>query len=301
MSTTCQCGKPTAGAIMCDTCSRLLAKIINNIDGYHRDLDDVRTKRARLTNGNGAAASGHTQPLIVDARFLEATGQGTMVENDTRTTLIAWCRTIMEDQPKVVGPAHDDCLHVSCSAVRQRRWPRDTVASMCDYLIRQQRHILAAKWAPVIHDELIDLENRLRRLVDRRPGKVFLGACTKTIEPSDACNHAVYAIEGEDWGTCTAKDCDNVYNVAASRHGLEEALDEQLYTGAEIASLSTYLALNASREQVRQAIKMWGHRGRITAHATNQNNEPMYLYGNVRVLLFMRFAPEPYTHESAHA
>lgn len=298
---TCQCGQETAGATLCPKCTKTLLFAITNIAAYWLDLETVRTKQTRLTTDTSTPTLGKTQPLVVDTRFLDRTGTGTQADTDTRTTLEAWANTVLEEDPPLAGPAHRDCLHTSCSAVRRRRPPTNTVTSRTRYLLRQERHITTATWAPNILDELTDLEHRLRRLIDRPPVRLYLGACTRTITPGVACDHAVYATEGEDWGTCTADDCDMVYNVAASRHGLETALDEQLYTAAEIASLSTYLSLNASREQVRLAINKWGHRGRITAHAHNQDGHPMYLYGDIRVLLWMRFTPTDDTAETANA
>lgn len=287
---TCRCGQPTSGAWLCDDCQVTFAYAIANVSAYYVDLDTIAAKLARHgSQGATKGSIGKSQPMPVDDRFADITGEGTQARWDAWNTVVGWARTIMEDQPELAGPAHGECIHPSCTAIRRRRWPRNTMRSMCAYLDRQFRWIVREQWAPDMLDEFLDLERRLRRLVDRKRDRVYLGACTAHVD-GEVCDGGVYAFEGDLQGTCSADDCEATYSVAASRQGLEEALDSQLCTAAEIARLSVYLGLRADRGTIRKRINQWHVRNRIHAHGHDDDGSPRFRYGEIRPMLYVEFA-----------
>lgn len=317
---TCQCGRPVESAWLCDRCAHTLDVALANIPAYFADLDTIRTRQTRYGATAGKGSVGKTQPLPVDMRFTDDTGSGSEVEYATRSTVVAWTRVALEEWPEVHGPmcgesrttspqtgpgatnspkpgnhstgarkgpqsgAQALCLHSTCHQIQRRRHPADTIASMCNYLSRMLRSIVAEQWAPEMFDEMLDLEKRLRRLVDRPASKVYLGACTVPL-----CAGSVYAKEGDETGRCDQDDCRTEYDTSLSRRGLESELDSQLLTAAEIARLSTYLGLKADRQKVRVRVNLWHSRGRLAAAGRAEDGSPRFRYGEVRGLLYAAF------------
>lgn len=282
---TCQCGRPVESAWLCDRCTHTLDVALANIPAYFADLDTIRTRQTRYGATAGKGSVGKTQPLPIDERFTDSTGSGSEVEYATRSTVVAWTRVALEEWPELTGPTcAGACLHASCHQIRQRRHPKDTIASMCNYLSRMLRAIVTEQWAPDMLDEMLDLEKRLRRLVDRPANKVYLGACTVPL-----CAGSVYAKEGDETGRCDQDDCRTEYDTSLSRRGLESELDSQLLTAAEIARLSTYLGLKADRQKVRVRVNLWHSRGRLAAAGRAEDGSPRFRYGEVRGLLYAAF------------
>ena len=271
---TCECGRPAPDATLCPKCAQNLQDTITDIRHHWCDLDTIRTRQTRYGRGGGRPAE---TPLPIDARFAglewtyrrdknhpdnpecglwEATiPAGTALLETARNTIGTWARVLIEDQPPVGGPLCDQpwCLHVSCNRIRRRTPPRDNIPSACNYLLRNADPIRTADYAAELADELSDLCEQLRRMIDRPADKWFAGPC-------DTCRRDLYARTGMITVICP--DCENTYDVDARRAWLLQQAEDRLANASLLARSVSWLgAQPLTAERVRQ----WAGRGRIMA------------------------------------
>jgi hypothetical protein len=285
---TCGCGRPTAGAWLCDDCQTTWAFAVANVAAYYDDLETVATKRARYSDQPATKGStGRTLPLVVDLRFADRTGDGTQLRWDAEATVSAWCRVVMEDAPEVHGPVcGTPCLHPTCAETRRRRWPRDTVRSMCLYLDRMHRWVEASEWAPVMLDEFLDLERRLCRMVNRPPDRWYAGICSAA-DGHGMCSAELYATYGRGQMTCPA--CDTQHDVGARREYLLAEARDHLVTATEAAgALIAWTDYDRSERSLMKRISQWQERGRVQARGSTEvlgRDRPLYRLGDLQALL----------------
>jgi len=287
---TCNCGRPTTGAWLCDRCKTTLAIAIANIAAYYTDLETVQTKRTRYgTQGATKGGIGKAQPLPIDTRFADTTGRGTQVRWDAWNTLVAWCRTVMEDQPQIAGAvcqltADTGCLHVSCATIRRRRWPANNVPAMCRYLDRQFRWIVLERWAPDILDQLTNLENRLAKLIDRPADKWYAGKCSVPDEEGADCPTELYAQVDRGWIDCPT--CGIRHDVAERRDALLREAKDYLVTATEAAgALIAWTDYDGSEDKLVDRIRKWRDRRQITSHGHVEQygkNRDLYRLGDIQ-------------------
>lgn len=302
---TCRCGKPTAGAVLCDDCQTTFRYAIVHVGVYLDDLGTVARKQARYGSAGATKGSiGKAQPLPVDLRFVSGNpindkrtspatlAPGSQLRWDGWNTVVAWCRTVMEEQPELHGPiCEGDCLHVSCAAIRRRRWPRNTVASMVRYLSRQFRWLAREDWSPVMLSEFLDLERRLTRFVDRPADKWYAGRCGVTVSSEEGeetyCPAELYASEDRAVIDCPA--CDIRHDVAERREVLLKEAKHVLVTATEAASaLIAWTDYGGSADKLVDRIRKWRGSGRLEdcGNVTVGGKErSLYRLGDVQGLL----------------
>jgi hypothetical protein len=270
----CGCGRPADGAFICSSCTRALEIALGNISSYWADLDNVKGRLTRY--GGMGGRPGAEKPLPVDARFLGAYEDGSMLQEAVKNTVSTWTRIVMEERPALSGPVHPACLHVTCSTVRRSWWPADTVSSCCRYLLGHAGWVRTKVWASEILDELDNLEAQLRRMVDRPADKWFAGPC-------EQCERDLYAKPGAALVVCV--DCDLSYEVAARRDWLWQQAQETNATAAEISRAFSWLngtPLTDTR------IRKWVERKRLTVRGhieVRGRTAPIYRIGDVAALL----------------
>jgi hypothetical protein len=115
---------------------------------------------------------------------------------------------------------------------------------------------------------------QIESIVDRPVERVIVGRCP--------CGEYLYARAGAATVTCTG--CGTHYDVAATRDRMRESLADSLFTGAEIATLATYLGYQGRREATRNRIKVWASRGLVTPHG-EYAGAPAYRFGEVMARL----------------
>lgn len=299
----CACGKPTTGAQLCDRCEQTLAYALVHVGVYWTDLDVVATKRTRYGVTGGKGAIGKAQPLPVDLRFINQAipddpgrvtahhgaqlAPGSQLKWDTWNTMVAWCRTVMEDVPDKLGPACVACLHVSCAAIRRDRWPTNTVPAMVNYLARQMRFVLAQTWAPLVLDELLDLERRLTRMVNRPADRWYAGKCSAKDLSGNTCTAELYA--SEDRGEIVCPACSTRHDVAGRRDFLLDEAKAYLVTATEAAgALLAWTDYDGSESKLVDRIRKWRDRDRLeVADVTSLNGRDRHLYrlGDIQALL----------------
>lgn len=304
MSTqTCRCGRPTSGARLCPKCETTFKWCLVNVSAYYVDLETVAQKQTRYSAAATKGSIGKTQPLPIDLRFADrpgtievikagktvevSIGDGTQLRLETRTTVFGWCRVVMEDQPQLRGPACRDCLHVSCSAVRRRRWPSSNLPSMIAYLARQFRLILTEPWVLTMFDELLGLEQRLARMVNRPAERWYAGRCSSTDESGNVCEAELYA--REDSGQLTCPACGMRHDVAERRDFLlSEAKDYQVTATEAAGALLAWTDYDGTEKKLIDRIAKWRDRGSLDVRdVTSLNGRDRHLYrlGDIQDLL----------------
>lgn len=301
MSAACTwCGIPTAGARWCSRCVRTLEIALVNIRAYAGGLDVIRARQARYGDPAPLRRGGGPLPLPVDARFVDrdpghpddpAAGVGSNLEADVANTLTGWARVVLEEQTALAGPAcRLACLHVSCARVRRTRPPADTVADCCRYLAGQRVHIAAAEYADQLLDELLNLERRLRRFVDRPPERWYAGPCTAGLRALEAvwfCGAELYADLGEPTVTC--RDCGVTYDLAERRAWLLAAAEDRLENAATIArAVVVWTDYDRGESRLVRRISDWARRGRLGAREerlVDGRRRSLYRVGDVLDLL----------------
>lgn len=290
----CRCGKPTNDQF-CEDCEKTFAYSLVNVGVYYVDIEQtVEPRRTRLgSNSGGKATKGKEQPLIVDMRFVNANqgraslAPGAQLMTDARATVVAWARHVMDEQPELAGPACVTCLHVSCSAIRRRRWPTDTIPSMVRYFSRQFRWIIHEPWAPVMADEFLDLERRLSWMSDRPASKWYAGKCSVIDENGTECTAELYAREDRGWVDC--QRCGIRHDVSERRAVLLREAKHYLVTATEAASaLMAWTDYDGTETKLVDRIRKWRDRGRLeVADVTSLHGKDRHLYrlGDVQDLL----------------
>lgn len=303
-ATQCGCGRPTAGSVLCLDCQQTLRWALVNVAAHYLDLGTVAMKRANYGSAGSVKGSiGKAQPLPVDLRFLDAgpppeddrSGRprpatlavGSQLRWDTWNTMVAWTRTVMEEQPELLGPACGDCLHVSCSQVRRRRWPSNQLPAMTAYLARHFRWIVSQVWAPVLLDELLDLERRLVRMVNRPPDRWYAGKCSATDGSDNTCTAELYA--AADRGHIDCRACGTRHDVADRRAFLLEEAKEYRVTASEAAdALMAWTDYDGSEHKLIDRIRKWRDRGRLEVQDVTSlagRDRHLYRLGDIQELL----------------
>jgi hypothetical protein len=299
----CSCGRPTAGAALCGGCGTTLAFAFANVAGHYEDLGTVAAKRTRYGGLATKGSIGKAQPLPVDMRFVsgppEAAHPGatiaplTQLRWDAWNTVVAWCRTVMDEQSQVIGPWCEDryCLHVSCNVIKTRRWPTNSIQSMCLYLDRQHRWIEGREWAPLMLDEFLDLERRLTRAVNRPPDRWYAGKCSALVldpdDPQALCMVDLYA--EEDRGTITCPGCTTRHDVTQRRDFLlNEAKDYHVTASEAARALMSWTDYDGSENKLVDRIRKWRDRDKLeVCDVTSLNGKDRHLYrlGDIQRLL----------------
>lgn len=289
-TTTCDhCQTPTAGARLCERCNHTLAVCLANVAAYYDDLPTISAKQARYGSQIATRGSvGKEVPLPADGRFLEVRGTGTQVRYDTWATVVAWARVVMEDQPEIPGPTCHACLHLSCATIRRRRWPRNTIRSMVAYFDRQWRYLARCEWVAAFLDEMLDCENRMRRLIDRPADRWYAGKCSATLpEIGDLCPTELYAEAGKRSVTC--RSCGAEHDVGKRRDFLLREAKDYLVTATEAAgALLSWTDYDGSETKLVDRIRKWRDRDQLeVADVTSLNGRDRHLYrlGDIQALL----------------
>lgn len=275
MTQICPCGTPSGSMALCLDCHQTLQIALGDISSHWVDLDTIKGRQSRY-GGTGGGRGGE-KPLPVDARFLGWDADGSRLQEAVKNTMGTWARIVIDERPILTGPAHDTCLHSSCSTTRRSRPPRDDVASVCRYLLGHADWIRTQHWAPEILDELTDLAGQLRRMVDRPADKWYAGKCD-----GDDCYRDLYAKAGSRSVTCEA--CGIIYSVADRRADMLEQAHELYATASEIARAISWLGhevINADR------IRKWVERGRLERRGwliVRGRELPTYRIGDVAAL-----------------
>ena len=279
------CGKPVADdAYICPSCAFVLDDLLGEIagssgmPGLAAELDVTLARMDRL----GAQVGGRTpasieKPLPFNAHASEKAWK-------LRNTLSGWVRVIAEETGADL--------------------PVDTLADMARWLRPRVGWLRHHKAGGEAVDEIEDAVKDARRAIDRKPDLWYAGPCNAAIDSADACEcscHISGAFSrpcdvpggcgmGHRTDSCDAelyahpgaynvicRDCGTIYDVAARREWLFDALSDQLFNAAEMGRLMVYLGWGVRDSTIRGYAK----KGLIGAHGMDARHNPTYRLGDV--------------------
>lgn len=308
-SETCvHCTAPVRdGVVLCATCRTTTSTALANIASYHADLLALGGPQARGQRRPGAVSdpTGGAVARRLDGDELAERDPADYAAADTRAALAAWVRVLVEEHATIAD------------------WPADTVAAMATFLGRHLASIATMAWVGNFVREVLDLEARLRRIVQRNDPRWYVGVCSVELEPErlhdgqscgcachgglacdvpggchpeveviDAtlCSQYLYAVPGSAFVRCPA--CHAHHSVAERRSDLlERSRDEEL-TLKEIAQLcAALLDTEPSVTRLLERLKKWTLRGQLV-WVDNSAAVRLYRVGDVLDLL-ARHAADP--------
>lgn len=291
------CGRDMhpATAAICERCRYTLEVAVVNIGYYRADLTTLRTGQTHYNRSSGVTSRGDSH-LGMDARFAPTSsrdgglrrGTGDSLAGEAAATIGAWASYVLEHVARGYDPVcGTPCLHVSCGWIRKSYPPAATVTSQCAFLLR---------WADWLrndtrgHDalrELISIERRLARLVDRPPDLWFAGMCSADIGGDGKCQQNLYA--KAERGDVTCPSCGIVWAVEARRAFMLAEAEGFLMTPVEAARAITTLGeYEGTSAQLTGRIYKWAQRGRILASGhveIDARVRPLYRLGAILDLL----------------
>lgn len=279
------CGKPVADdAYICPSCAYILDDLLgeiagsSGIPGLAAELDVTLARMDRL----GAQVGGRTpasieKPLPYNAHASEKAA-------DLRGVLAAWVRLVADETGDTLPP---DVL------AELARWLRKWVGWL--------RHHKAGGDA---FREIRDAMREAKRAIDRKPDLWYAGPCNAAIDSAESCECSCHVGGasvrdcdvpggcgmGHRTGSCDAelyahpgaynvvcRDCGTVYDVAARREWLFEALADRLFNSQEMARMMAYLGWGVRDSTIRGYV----HKGLIVSHGTDAKSHPRYRLGDV--------------------
>ena len=159
---------------------------------------------------------------------------------------------------------------------------------MIHYIARQYRWILTQPFAAAMMDEFLDLERRLKRMVDSAPSRWYAGRCTTpTGDADNVCTAELYATT--DRGTITCPGCGTRHDVASRRDFLLNEAKDYLVTATEAAgALLAWTDYDGSETKLVDRIGKWRDRRRVETHGTVKvagRDRDLYRLGDLQDLL----------------
>jgi hypothetical protein len=212
------------------------------------DLDDAIARQLR--HGSGGRRSGDEQPLPVDLRAADAARALRAVLADVTGRLVA----------------EDGNL------------PRRamSIAAMARWTERQVPRIAIRQDAAGIREDVQRAVTRAAMVLDGPPPRQYAGPCP-------ICGYDVLGKPGSAIARCT--QCGHAVEVRAQQDAMRAAMDDMLFTAAELVSMARALGQLVSEFTVRS----WVHRGQLVAKGTRPrgNGQPMatYRFGDVLILI----------------
>lgn len=316
-TSTCGCGARARDGYLCRACTRQLREALADlapgqtqlpsyatgpagrgrstrwdttagvlVGGLADHLATTVTRQARIEPGSG----GTERPLVFHEKAAE-------VRSLLILTLGPWARWLLEhERPQPPAPCpHRDPVGADCracavdAATLQRmataRWRRtaaavtENPAPAAAYLLERLDTIRQQPEASQLHAAVVDVLERVTRVIDRPGELVAAGACGNELPDGALCPRALYADPAEDHVTCPA--CEFRWKVAERRAWLLTSAQDSLGTAATISAALTRLDQPVTVDRIYQ----WKRRGRLAQHGTDATGAPLYRLGDVVDLL----------------
>lgn len=255
------CGQETANdAYVCEDSLSELAEVLGEMTWLAEQLEISITRQRAATYDGGPDGNGGLpwhDAASEAGRALHA-------------TLATWVRFCSAERVRNASP--------------NAQQPRDSLTSMGRWLMWR---VDGLAWHELGGDCVSDITRaagKAKAIVLWKPAaRIYLGTCGITI-----CDGDVYAQEGEEHGAC--HECGTTYPVELKREAMKRELSDRLFTANEIARLSTYLGLPATREQVRSLVKSWVLRERLQTKGTGDEGQALVRFGDAERMLYEHYA-----------
>lgn len=148
------------------------------------------------------------------------------------------------------------------------------------WLAGQVRWLRHTDQALRAYDDLIAVDEIVRRVVDSAPPQVLVGECE--------CGVHLYGVKGRAVVTCHA--CGLSYDIERAREALRARAEGMLFTAAELATLAVHLGLSTDRLRTRKLLNQLSKRGLLLPHG-DIGGSPSYRCGEALARLAERIAP----------
>lgn len=265
MSNECRCGRPTRdAAYACDTCGDDLARALGDVTWLNEELEVTITRQQGIDYRRGNGGSGAQKP---SERPLPGNWTASEARGHLKSILVSWALLCSEESVRSSDPR--DGL------------PADDLVAISRWLLWRVDGLMLHEAAGDVTDEVVSAVTHCHRLIDRAPDRQYLGDCR---EP-ECVGGRLYGRPGGSLARCT--NCHTTTSADEIRKRLLGELDDRLCTAREIAELSTYLGLKASREQVRKYVEYLSRKGLVAKHPAFSDHS-VYRFGEVYDLLVKR-------------
>lgn len=243
-----QCGRPSPSAVICGACADSLAAALTMAASIAGDLDDAIARQLR--HGGGGRRSGDEQPLPWDQRAALAAGA---------------LRAVLAD---VTGRLVYEDGHLPRRAM--------SIATMARWMERQVPRIAIRQDAAGIREDVQRAVTRAAMVLDGPPPREYAGPCP-------GCGADVLGQPGAPVARC--KGCGAQVEVAAQQDAMRAAMDDMLFTAAQLVSMAAALGQPVSEHTVRS----WVRRHQLVPKGEwpRDHGEPMatYRFGDVLILI----------------
>lgn len=237
------CTKPTTD-FLCGKCVDELKDSLGSVGWLVGELETTLTKQARM-RAPADRTSGSTE------RGLPFNWDASEMSWGLHNTLSAWAKDLCETR----GLQYDGV---------------DTPAGIARWLSKNAMSIALSESAFECFDEITNAIATVRRVIDRPPGKIFIGPCG-----DGGCKADIYAAPHKDRAKC--QDCNAIIDVNERREELREEVRGLLGTAAELARMLPWIL---DTPITRKRITYYGNRGSITKRPS-VSKEPLYQVGEV--------------------
>jgi hypothetical protein len=200
----------------------------------------------QLRHGSGGRRSGDEQPLPVDLRASDA-------RRDLGVALLGAVADVIS------GP-----------------WPPATIAAMAEWLLASMAELAVHPLAGYEYHAIRRAVDRAAMVLDGPPPRQYAGPCPD-------CGADVLGQPGAPMARC--KGCGAQVEVAAQQDAMRAAMDDMLFTAAQLVSMAAALGQPVSEHTVRS----WVRRRQLVARGEwpRGHGEPSatYRFGDVLVLI----------------
>jgi hypothetical protein len=257
-------------AYYCDPCRTKLDIALGNMTWLDEQIDVSITRQKGVNLNSGGSKSAET-PIPWHDKAAEA-------RRHLHGILVLWVKYCTDENVRGTPT-----------------WaPRDNLPSMARFLLHCTHGLSLLDIGPDAHDEITKAVADCERIIFwKKRSRSYLGPCEARTLDEDGhdvgvCTGDVYAEEDADIGKCDL--CGEGVTVVIRQGELNKKLDSRLCTAAELARICVYLGLDAPRDKVRKKVHYWHAHKRIVSHATDPAGDPMFRYGEVRVMLYAAFS-----------
>ncbi|WP_148310196.1 hypothetical protein [Nocardia otitidiscaviarum] len=267
-----QCGacSRSTDMFLCWDCCRELRNRLETIAWLAGELDITLTRQDRIGTPGGRVSGSVDKPLP----FHTAASEAAWVLRNTITT---WVRELCESRAIDYVPlGFVDTLFVGPLRPGERYVPRgyvETTSGAARWLAHHATSIALSDCAAEAYDEITDAMRAAMRVIDRPPGRMFVGPCGAPISNGE-CATDIYVSPGREHARCP--DCGTTHSVTERREQLQQQVRGLLGTAAELARLLPWI-MNAPI--TRKRITYYARRGMVSRR--EHRGETVFQIGEV--------------------
>lgn len=231
-------------------------EIVDRRQGLLADLQDTVTR----TDHIGPSGAGKVRGA--DVSSLEVNLAASRLADEARNTIGTWARDVWEVNRHLHLPS--------------------THAEACEWLAGLERVLAVHPAAGELHDDIVSLAGRIRRMVDIKPDLTYLGICSGVLRDHEVCDWDLYAESDADWVKCPR--CRELHDVSYRQTVMLKAMEAQLLPATELRTVLTrYMPQGVPSVNT---IRSWAARGKLTKKpALPGSTQPRYRVGDVLDLI----------------